>query len=333
LEVQEPFFKKVPGCRRHKMKVTAATGNNDIATVYLAEMAEGKCVEFVESVQPPIHRDEKWVLIVSTLYGCPVGCSICDAGGWYDGKLSTEEIFAQLDYLVTRHYPQKKIPAKKFKIQFARMGEPALNPNVLQVLETLPARYDAPGLMPSISTVAPNGTDDFMEQLIEIKRLHYGAGRFQMQFSIHSTDNAQRDKWIPVKKWSFDKMAEYGNRFFQPGDRKITLNFALSKETRLSTEVLRQYFDPAKFVIKLTPVNPTIRARNNGLVNAVNSDSPTGKPRELEALKNAGYDVILSIGELEENKIGSNCGQYVKRFLENNGTIPEESYQYDVAPV
>ena len=72
------------------MRIIGKTGREDIALVYLAETKEGKLVEFVESVQPPIPRDEKWVLIVSTLYGCPVGCLFCDAGGWYDGKLSKE---------------------------------------------------------------------------------------------------------------------------------------------------------------------------------------------------------------------------------------------------
>ncbi len=51
------------------MKITAKAGKEDIATVFIAEMDNGKLVEFVESVQPPIPREKKWVLIVSILYG------------------------------------------------------------------------------------------------------------------------------------------------------------------------------------------------------------------------------------------------------------------------
>lgn len=41
----------------------------------------------------------------------------------------------------------------------------------------------------------------------------------------------------------------------------------------------------------------------------------------VEQLRGVGYyEVILSIGELEENQIGSNCGQYVRKFI-TNGTI------------
>ncbi|GAH48580.1 unnamed protein product, partial [marine sediment metagenome] len=33
--------------------------------------------------------------------------------------------------------------------------------------------------------------------------------------------------------------------------------------------------------------------------------------------KEWGFEVILSIGEMEENRIGSNCGQYVTKYLKN----------------
>jgi 23S rRNA (adenine2503-C2)-methyltransferase len=38
-------------------------------------------------------------------------------------------------------------------------------------------------------------------------------------------------------------------------------------------------------------------------------------------MRSAGYDVILSIGEVEENRIGSNCGQYVTRHLNAGETV------------
>ncbi len=149
------------------MRVLARTGNDDIATVSIIETAPERMIECVESVQPPLSREEKWVLIVSTLHGCPVGCSFCDAGNEYHGRLSAEEILFQIDHLVRRRYPDGAVPAKKFKIQFARMGEPAFNPAVLDVLEELPNRYRAPGLAPSLSTVAPHGTDRFFDRLLD----------------------------------------------------------------------------------------------------------------------------------------------------------------------
>ena len=108
------------------MKVLASAGREDIATVSVAELEPGKFIEFVEAVQPPKSRSEKWVLMISTLYGCPVGCAMCDAGGYYHGKVSKEDMFAQIDHMVLRHFPDRVISCRQFKIQFARMGEPSL---------------------------------------------------------------------------------------------------------------------------------------------------------------------------------------------------------------
>ena len=209
------------------MRVIAKTGRDDIAVVYLAETEEGKLVEFVESLQPPLPREEKWVLTISNLHGCPVGCRFCDAGNHYQGKLSKDEIISQIDHLVKKRFPDRKVLVKKFKIQFARMGEPAFNQSVLDVLNCLPELYDAPGLVPSLSTVAPIGTDSFFQKLLEIKKKKYSR-RFQFQFSLHTTDEKLRDWLMPVKKWRFEKMTEYGDAFFEKGGRKITLNFALA---------------------------------------------------------------------------------------------------------
>lgn len=314
------------------MKVTAKAGNANIATVYLAEMANGKYIEFVESVQPPFTKEEKWVLILSTLYGCPVGCSICDAGGWYEGKLTTEEILAQVDFLVNTYFPDGHIHVKKFKIQFARMGEPALNNHVLEVLKTLPTRFHAPGLLPSLSTVAPHGCETFFEDLIDVKNNFYSHGRFQLQFSLHSTDEKQRDNLIPIKKWSFAQIGAYGERFFNKnlGDRKITLNFALAEDTIINIETMRHYFKPEVFMIKITPVNPTVTALKNDIINDVKGDAPHNEPKIANQLRDAGYNVLVSIGEWEENKIGSNCGQYIKRFLETKKQLTANSYQYEL---
>jgi len=265
-------------------------------------------------LQPPYARDQKWVLIVSTLFGCPVRCPICDAGTHYEGKLSAEEIFSQIDYPVLRRFPDRKIAVEKFKIQFARMGDPAFNPAVLDVLQNFPDRYDAPGFLPSISTIAPYGTDKFFERLLRIKKTLY-KNHFQMQFSIHTTEIELRDRLIPIKKWNFAKIAQFGEKFFELGDRKISLNFALAAGSPLEPEVLLDYFDPSIFLVKITPVNPTYSAKENGVISGVDIELPEKSDDLIAGIQDAGYDVILSVGESDENLIGSNCGQYVRTHL------------------
>lgn len=311
------------------MKIVGKAGREDIAIVYLAEMQNGLLTEFVESVQPPIPREEKWVLIVSTLYGCPVKCKICDAGGTYNGKLSAEDIIEQIDFMVKNRFPDKKIPVKKFKIQFARIGEPAFNEALLEVLERLPELYDAPGLIACISTIAPSGRDKFFAEMLKIKQKYY-LGRFQLQFSIHTTDDKLRDWLIPTTKWNLKQIADYGEAFYEEIDRKITLNFALAKDMPVDENLLLRYFSPEKFVIKITPINPTFTAFENKIYSYIKTENE--KYEIIERLKSAGYEVILSIGELEENKIGSNCGQYINNYLKIKPPI-KESYTYPVLSV
>lgn len=323
------------------MKILAEYGRDNLAKVYVAQMRETiemeknsnrYVIEFVESLQPPLPREKKWVLIVSSMYGCPIQCKMCDAGGNFTGCLNAEEILAQIEYMVHRRFNDGKPATSKFKIQFARMGEPSLNPAVLDVLKHLVKCYDTNGLFVSISSVAPRTQNSrmFFDELLLIKNRYYPRGRFQLQFSIHTTDEKKRDELIPVNKWSFKEIAEYGERFCIPhqGDHKVTLNFAPISGYPLDVDYIKNYFDPHHFIIKLTPVNPTIRSQEESLSSAINPYSSCTSDNIAKTFIDAGYEVILSIGALEENQIGSNCGQFIQRAL-NVSQRPERSYELD----
>jgi len=296
------------------LTIRSRHGREELALVYVAETSTGSLVEFAEALQPPLIRDDKWVLIVSTLRGCPVACPICDAGGHYQGKLASGEILDQIDYMVTLRYPDRFVKSRKLKIQFARMGDPAFNDAVIDVLRRLPLVYDAPGLMPCISTVAPAGRDDFFEKLLEVKQGLY-PGRFQMQFSLHTTDEEARKCLVPTQTWSFAQMAAWGQRFHLEGERKIALNFAPArgKGIPLDAQALAETFSPEHFAVKLTPINPTAAAIRNALRGVIDPCDPGAAQQVADRFRSAGFDTILSIGEPEENLIGSNCGMYVQR--------------------
>ena len=230
--------------------------------------------------------------------------------------------------MIRQRYPDGKVPVSKFKIQFARMGEPAFNSNILDVLEKLPNIYDVPGLIPSISTIAPKGTEKFFDKLIEIKNKYYDNGRFQLQFSIHTTDIKKRDEVIPIKKWNFNEISQYGKRFRRNGDKKITLNFAALEEYPIDTKVIREIFNPEDFLIKLTPLNPTKKVKDGNLSSLINPDDEKTSEMIVKDFKSKGFDVILSIGELEENQIGSNCGMFVSK-LKDSKLCLNETYETD----
>lgn len=292
------------------MEIIRKVGDDNIANVFIAKQ-NNQLLEFAESLEYPKSIYEKWVLTISCLYGCPVQCLMCDAGQNYYGKMSKNEILTQIEHLVLRRFPDRNIPVKKFKIQFARMGEPVYNLDVLDVLEELPFLYNAPGLIPSISTIGPKNSMYFLERLTEIKNKYYVNGNFQLQFSIHTTDIQKREKLIPIKKLSFDDIALFSKYFLKENDRKITLNFIVLDDYPIDPKVIKEFFEPDSFIIKLTPLNPTFKAKESNLKSKLDPLNDKTIKDLVDELKNFNYDTVVSIGNLEENNIGSNCGQYI----------------------
>jgi 23S rRNA (adenine2503-C2)-methyltransferase len=55
-------------------------------------------------------------------------------------------------------------------------------------------------------------------------------------------------------------------------------------------------------------------ARDNDLKTKLDPDDGSSVSQLVEELYSQGFESLVSIGEQEENKIGSNCGQYVTRI-------------------
>lgn len=296
------------------MEIISKFGDEKIAFVYIGKLKDGEFIEFVESLTPPLDINEKWVIILSTQVGCPFKCKFCDAGGNFKRNLNKEEIFEQINFLIKKRFPDGFVNTKKFKIQFARIGEPTLNNDILDVLSKFKEKIKSKNLLPSISTIAPLGGLKFLIKLKEIKDKFYSNGNFQLQFSIHSTDDKKRN-WINnAKKLSLKEISDYGEYFFREGDKKITLNFALIEKNDLDINKIKDIFPNNKFLIKITPVNPTISARKNKIP-SLWFEEKNAIFEVSEKLREIGFEVIESLGELKENEIGSNCGQYIQTFI------------------
>lgn len=308
------------------MKIIGKFGEEEIAKVFIAQLEDGEYIELVEALTPPLNFKEKWVIILSTQVGCPFKCIFCDAGGNFKRNLKEEEIFEQINFLINNRFPEGFVDSNKFKIQFARIGEPTLNNEILKVLEKLPEKIKAKSLIPSISTIAPIRGINFLRKIKEIKDKNYSGGNFQMQFSIHSTDEKKRN-WInKAKKLTLKEISEFGDYFFKKRDKKIALNFALMEEKDLDTEKVASIFSKEKFLIKITPVNPTISAIKNKIPSLWFEDFE----KILKISKNLrekGFETVESLGELKENEIGSNCGQYIQRFLKEKNKENFPSYK------
>jgi 23S rRNA (adenine2503-C2)-methyltransferase len=293
------------------MKLVSTLDVGEVARVFLLDTGSDLgMVECVGAVDPALSREEKIVLVVSTQAGCPIGCLMCDAGTSYRGNLSESEIMGQIEFLLDEWAWPDAAWCRKLKVQFARMGEPALNPSVLEVLALLPGRRVLPGLMPCIATTAPRCAARWFEGLRAVKDRHYGGGRFQLQFSIQSTSEEERRRLIPADVWSMEEIAAFSRLFVREGDRKVTLNFAVVNGLELDPRVLRKVFDPSLCLVKLTPLNRTDRADSAGLVSGFSHhDAGLGAGETAARMRDAGFDVVVSTGLPVESDMSSSCGQ------------------------
>jgi 23S rRNA (adenine2503-C2)-methyltransferase len=194
--------------------------------------------------------------------------------------------------------------APRFAVDFSRMGEPAFNPAVLDVLRELPGRFGARLLAVHLSTMGPERCGGFYEALEHVQRAHYPDGRLRLQLSLHTTDEAVRARVIPVRGLSSSCLAALGERLHVPAGRKVALHFALARELPLEPERLRAHFRPDVFRVTLSPLQPTRAAAHAGFTPAPASEALLARVRA------AGYAVEVLPADEEEQAAGAACGMY-----------------------
>ncbi|MDD5628891.1 MAG: isochorismatase family protein [Elusimicrobia bacterium] len=302
------------------MKILETRTARGLGTLYLADLGAAgreRLVEFVDTREPGVPKSRKWVLMISTQVGCAVGCRMCDAGAaGFGGNLTAAEMLAQVRFVARRNPGLDLRRHPKVKVHFARMGEPSLNPAVLPALRALAREAPNPGLIASISTVAPRTpvVEPWFAELRRIKDECYPGGRFQLQFSLHAADEERRSAVVPIRKWSLEAVAAFGRRWMGPGDRKVTLNFAPGPGERLDDAAIARLFSPEYFLVKVTPVNPTETARRGGCVRVWHR-TPADLGAAARRLRRRGFEVILSPSTTEELDGETSCGKLWSRRL------------------
>jgi 23S rRNA (adenine2503-C2)-methyltransferase len=295
-------------------RIVHRTGDPHVAEVFVAQFRDGpsSCVEFVDGLDPRFVRADKWILNVSTQFGCPVRCRFCDAGTHYAGNLTAAEMLAQVAYLARRH-PDLVPRCRKLKVHFARMGEPALNPSVLDAARGLRTLLPNDNVWLCLATVAPAGADAWFEDLLALKNELF-PGRCQLQCSVNSTSPAARRALMPIRLLSLDWLAAYTARFHRPADRKPSLNFALATDVPFEPQALIDRFDPAHAAIKLTPLNPTTAGKRHALGSVLRTERSSELSDKIHQLRAHGFEVVVSVGDPREDALGSNCGQAVDEW-------------------
>lgn len=269
---------------------------------------------------------DKWVITISTQYGCSMGCKFCDVPKVGKGLNATlNDLTNQLIEGLKLH---PEIGAtKRLNLHYARMGEPTFNFDVIEhakQLHKIVKPYIGNSMIhPVISTMLPKankGLMEFLNEWCDIKNYTYrgGAG---LQFSINSTDDDQRNEMFSGNSLPLNDIAEIGRLLPDPKGRKYALNFALADNYIVDAEKLAMLFNPNKFMVKITPLHKTQSCDDNGIVTTDGYEAFTPYQKAETALKNAGFDVIVFVPSYDEDLGLITCGNAIL-----SGSIPKVKF-------
>lgn len=254
---------------------------------------------------------EKWVITISTQYGCSMNCPYCDVPKVGPGKNATLLDLKQQVLTGIQLHPEVTT-TKRLNIHFARMGEPTWNPHVLDCAKWLKTHIDPEyKCHPVVSTICPRKNEwlkTFLHTWVRIKNRLF-AGNAGLQISINSTNETERNFLFANNAASLWDIAKIMDGTIPVG-RKFSLNFAVT-DYEIDPGVLLRYFNPEEYMIKLTPMHKTVSATEKGVETP--GDYTTYYPYQAyeKALKNAGYDVLVFIASVEEDMGRITCGNAI----------------------
>lgn len=265
---------------------------------------------------------EKWVITISTQYGCSMNCSFCDVPKVGPGRnVTMNDLIGQILSGLMLHPEIKE--SERLNIHFARMGEPSFNPDVLDCAKWLKEHIDPEyKVHPVISTMMPKRNvwlKTFIHTWMRIKNRIY-KGNAGLQISINSTNEDERALMFNDNALRLPEISKIMEGVIPVG-RKITLNFAIAGY-EINPQVLLDYFSPDHYLIKLTPMHKTETAESNKI--QTEGDFTDYHPYEEheQKLKNAGYDVIVFLASEYEDLGRITCGNAIL-----SGTMPEIGYK------
>lgn len=255
----------------------------------------------------------KWVATISTQKGCPMACKFCDCPkyGFY-GNVPYNE----LEYEVRTILENEDVKqTNRFNVHYARMGEPTWNSDVLiftkcRLRELVKEYIEAKTVHPVVSTMLPKWNLDlirFLTDWCKIKNESYN-GEAGLQFSINSTDEAQRNEQFRGRSLSLKEISEIAANLPMPVGRKYTLNFAVTEDTIIDPDDLDRLFDKNKWIVKITPIHRTNSAVKNGFnITTEYTDYDVYKKFERPLVEH-GWDVIVFVPSEEEDSDRITCG-------------------------
>lgn len=186
-------------------------------------------------------RTERWMMGISCMSGCPVGCKFCATGQLKKYRnLTAEEMVEQVGFILSQNPQHNFVDAKEHKINYTRMGEPFLNiSEVRRAISIIEELY--PETHHYVSTIGIKGS-----------YFSWIKNNITLQVSVHSLLEDKRNWLIPFKnKMTYEELGQVRTK----SNLKTTINMTLVDEEDFDIEKLKEWFDKDHFFIKLSPIN------------------------------------------------------------------------------
>jgi len=259
---------------------------------------------------------EKWVVTISTQYGCSMGCVFCDVPKVGPGRNATlNDLTVQVESALKIH-PEIK-STKRLNLHYARMGEPTFNDNVLihaqGLMKEVEIFISESHIHPVVSTMMPKRNKKlsrFLHTWCDIKNNNY-QGSAGLQFSINSTSDEQRRFLFNDNSLCLSDISEIGTCLPNPVGRKYALNIALADNNEIDASKLAKLFSPDKFMVKITPIHVTGATEANNVKTTGGYTEFSPYQMVENTLKAEGFDVLVFVPSLEEDQGRITCGNAI----------------------
>lgn len=263
---------------------------------------------------------DRTVICCSTQCGCPVGCTFCGTGKFFVRNLEANEIIEQVDTVIAyTQCPPNRM--KRLQIMFMSMGEPFLNfHNLKQAIIILHRKYPNADLL--VSTSAParytlSHFDSFIALSKEIDKVG-------IQFSVHESNDTNREKLIPTNTCKLSQIGELGERWAAEVGRKPFFNYCVhgGNASEKNVQELLQKFNPDIWESTLS----VICEKDNTIQNSINTQLDLIN-RFSRFMVNAGYSVRI-FNPAGQDDIGGGCGQlwYFQEWRDKQARMNKATY-------
>lgn len=273
----------------------------------LFSLADGKTIEAALILYAAGAGRPRTTVCLSTQVGCPIGCPFCATGQQgFERNLTPGEMIDQVLYFARRvgDGGEKSRHNHITNIVFMGMGEPLANYEALVqaiVVLTSPRCF---GTSPRNITISTAG---LVPQIRQLSREQVKVG---LAVSLHSPDNALRNKLVPLnKRYPLEELIPACREYASTTGRRVSFEYVLFagvNDSLSQAGALAKLLVGINCHVNLIPANRT----------ADSAFQPSSRARVLafeQQLKLAGINCTLRLSRGQD--IDAGCGQLRSSFI------------------